>query len=234
MYEIMTRVGLDAVGPDGRMQYDAMLREMVNCASFQTQDNVYDINEMAKKHRGWFVVSWQVRIFRTPQFCERLRICTYPYGFIGFIGKRHFEIFSETGEKLVIANSLWTWMDLLSSKPRRIPDEFTERFGQDDPPKEEWPGRKISIPETLLDRYAFNVSPMFLDTNGHMNNSYYVMAAARCIPEGCSVGAFFVEYRKQAMPDARVLVRSAEEPDGLICTLNDEDGEIFSVVRFEL
>ena len=28
MYEIMTRVGLDAVGPDGRMQYDAMLREI--------------------------------------------------------------------------------------------------------------------------------------------------------------------------------------------------------------
>ena len=234
MYEVESRVGLDAVGSDGRMQYDAMLREMVNCASFQTQDNVYDINEMSKKHRGWFVVSWQVRIHKTPAFCERLKVQTYPYGFSGFIGKRHFIVLSESGKKLITANSLWTWMDLSAARPVRIPDEFVEKFGMDEPPQEEWPGRKIVVPDELDSAFSFTVSPMFLDTNGHMNNSYYVMAAARCLPADSAVKSFFVEYRKQAMPDAYVSVKYAKLGDGAICTLCDTDDEIYSVVKFEL
>ena len=234
MYEVTTRVGLEQVGPDGKIQYDAILCEMVNCGCFQTQDLVYDIREMTKNHRGWFVVSWQVRIHRMPKLCEKLTVRTYPYGFSGFIGKRHFAILSESGETLVTANSLWTWMDLENARPVRIPKEFYERFGQDDPPAEEWPGRKLRVPDSMEEQFSFTVSPMFLDTNGHMNNSYYVMAAARCIPEGREAKALFVEYRKQAMPDARVMVKSAVTEDVVFVTLCDEDDDIYSVVKFEL
>ena len=234
MYECETRVGLDDVGPDGKMQYDTILRDMVNCACYQTQDHVYDINDMAKRHRGWFVVSWQVRVHRAPTLCEKLKVVTYPYKFSGFVGKRHFVILSESGEKLVTANSMWTWMDLLKVRPVRVPDEFLEKYGQDDPPKEEWPGRKISVPDDMEERFSFVVTPMFLDTNGHMNNSYYVMAASGCIPEGREAKAFFVEYRKQALPDAKVTVKSCVLEDEVFCTLCDENGEIYSVVKFEL
>ena len=233
MYEINSRVGLDAVGPGGHITCDVILREMVNCGSFQTQDDVYDINEMVKKHRGWFVISWQVRIHKSIQLADRLLIQTYPYGFSGFIGKRYFKIFSESNELLVTANSLWTWMDIEHVRPVRIPDEFLERFGQDEPPEEEWPGRKIAVPEDMHERFRFSVSPMFLDTNGHMNNSYYVGAAAKCLADDTMPRAFFVEYRKQALPDEEVVVSASDGEDELTVTLCDTNGDIYSVVRFE-
>ena len=233
MYEIKSRVGLDGVGPDDHITCDAILREMVNCGTFQTQDDVYDINEMVKKHRGWFVISWQVRIHKSIKLADRLLIQTFPYSFSGFIGKRYFKVFSESGELLVTANSLWTWMDIAAVRPVRIPGEFLERFGQDDPPEEEWPGRKITVPENMQERFRFSVSPMFLDTNGHMNNSYYVGAATKCLADGMVPKAFFVEYRKQALPDAEVVVSASEEKDELTVTLCDTGGDIYSVVKFE-
>ena len=140
MYEVKGRVGLDAVGPDGHITCDAILRELVNCSVYQTQDRVYDINEMVKKRRGWFVISWQVRIHDRIELADRITVQTYPYGFSGFVGKRHYKILSESGEVLVTANSLWTWMDIENTRPVRIPEDFKDLFGQDDPPEEEWPG----------------------------------------------------------------------------------------------
>ena len=234
MYEMTTRVGLSDVGPDGLMRYDAIIRAMVDCACAQTQDHVYDIAGMTKKHLGWFVVSWQVRLYDAPALCDRLMVRTYPYSFSGFIGKRHFAILTETGETAVTANSLWTWMDIEHARPVRIPDDFAKKYGMDDPPTEKWRGRKLSVPDDMEEKYDFNVSPMFLDTNGHMNNSYYVSAASRCLPDGCAPKEFYVEYRKQAMPDDRVIVKSAQTSDEITCTLNDGEGSTYAVVKFEL
>ncbi|MCR5098105.1 MAG: hypothetical protein K6B14_04065 [Lachnospiraceae bacterium] len=233
MYEVKSRVGLDAVGPSGLIGADAILREMVNCAVYQTQDCVYDINEMAKKHRGWFVISWQVRIHGRMKLADALTIQTFPYDFMGFTGKRHFKILSDSGELLVSANSLWTWMDIEKVRPVRIPADFLDLFGQDGPPEEEWPGRKLMIPEDMTERYRFTVSPMFLDTNGHMNNSYYVSAAQKCLPDGMDPRAFYVEYRKQALPDAEVVACSSAPGDEMTVVMYDTDGEVYSVVRFE-
>ncbi len=233
MYEIKSRVGLDDVGPDGHMTCDAILRELVNCAVYQTQDRVYDINEMAAKHRGWFVISWQVRIHGEMKLADHLTVQTYPYNFVGFTGRRHFKMLSQSGELLVTANSLWTWMDIEAVRPVRIPEDFLDLFGQDDPPAEEWPGRKLAVPEEMKEDYRFTVSPVFLDTNGHMNNSYYVGAAQKCLKDGQQPKAFFVEYRKQALPDAEVVVSASDGEDELTVTLCDTVGDIYSVVRFE-
>ena len=233
MYEVKSRVGLDAVGPDGHITCDAILRELVNCSVYQTQDRVYDINEMVKKRRGWFVISWQVRIHDRINLADRITVQTYPYGFSGFVGKRYYKILSESGEVLVTANSLWTWMDIENTRPVRIPEDFKDLFGQDDPPAEEWPGRKLFVPEDMKEQYRFTVSPVFLDTNGHMNNSYYVAAAEKCLPAGNEVKSFFVEYRKQALPDAEVVASSGTDGDDVTVTLCDTDGDIYSVVKFE-
>ena len=177
------------------------------------------------------MVSWQVRIHKEPNLCDRLTVRTFPYEFSGFIGKRHFGIYSEDGETLVSANSLWTWMDIEKARPVRIPEEYKELFGIDEPPTEEWPGRKLAVPEDMKTNYGFKVEPMFLDTNGHMNNSYYVAAAEKCLGEDAVPKAFYVEYRKQAKSGDEVTVQSSSD-NGTV-TLCDSEGDIYSVVKFE-
>ena len=190
MYESEKRVGLDESDKNGRMNLSAIIKSMVDCGCFQTEDHVYDIVDMMKKGRGWFLISWQVRINRRPRLCERIKIQTFPYAFSGFIGKRYFKVLSDEGELLLTANSLWTWMDLKSSKPLRITDEMKEKYDQDDPPEEEWPGRKVTVFDDMKPDYEFTVTPLLLDTNGHMNNACYIDATERCLPEDAEVSAF--------------------------------------------
>ncbi len=233
MYEMKSRVGLDAADVQGYMGYDAIVREMVNCATYQVQDTVYDVYEMRKKDRGWFVVSWQVNINALPVMGQKLIVRTFPYEFKGFIGKRHFAILSEDEKPFVFANSMWTWMDLENARPVRIPDFIVNGFEMDSPPEGDWRSRKLPVPEELLEQYRFNVSPMFLDSNGHMNNSYYLTAAQRCLTDGMRPGAFYVEYRKQAMPDDEVIVFSHRDEEATTSIMKNPDGEIYAVVRFE-
>ncbi len=94
-----------------------------------------------------------------------------PYALKGPIGNRNFLLLDENKTVLAEANSIWLLMDLKEQKPHRIPEDMKEAFKEDEPLSVDWPSRKISIPKQRDTCFSFAVSPMHVDTNGHMNNA---------------------------------------------------------------
>ena len=236
MYTFDGRIRYSEVDRTRRLTVEKTIDYFQDCSTFQSEDLGVGLDYMKERHCAWVINYWQIEFLRRPVLGEKVRIGTMPYEFRSILGMRNFWMETADGEKLAVANSVWSLLDMEKMYPMRIPQELEDTYVISPKLDMKYSPRKIPVPKTGGETMEeITVRFHHLDTNRHMNNAQYVHFAAMYLPADAEVGELRVEYRKQAMLGEQitpVLYRTAD--DILLVSLNAADQRPYAVVEMRL
>lgn len=233
MYSYDTRVSFSKVDADENLTMNAIIDYFQDASTFHSEDIGLGYSYLKPRNLLWVINTWQVDVIRNPKYLERLKICTIPYKFRGFLGYRNFYIENEAGEILVKANSMWSLIDYNTLKPVRPDEAMLSGYGETEPLDMEYCSGKLRLPEQITEHNPIVVEPHFLDPNRHMNNGQYINIARSCVPDLGTVKRLRAEYRSQAfLGDTLYPVSGENEAGKYTVSLNDKNGKPYSVVEF--
>ncbi len=239
MYTFESRIRYSEVDSSATLTLESLIDYFQDCSTFQTQDGPATMEYLKEKNLAWVLNSWQIDINRLPGLCEHVIIGTVPYDLKGMFGLRNFFMDTLDGERLAVANSIWTLFDFEKGVPSRITPIILEAYPMESRLDMNYGDRKIKIPDEGDKIFCEDilVRKHNLDTNNHVNNGQYVRMALECLPEkDCHITSMRAEYKKQArLGDILkpVVIKNKKE-DNYIYTVNlkSTEGESVCVVEF--
>ena len=232
MYQFNSRVSYSQVDSKLNLTYFALVNYMQDCSCFHSDDVGVGVGYLSSIDRGWFVTSYEIHINRMHYYLENISIITYPYQVRGMMARRIYEIKSETGELLVYADSLWVLMDLLNLKPARINEKIIAAYPEDkDRPSFSFNRSKLHYNNEGENVGRFVVNENYIDTNGHMNNSFYIDVTRRYLPKE-EFSEINVSYKKAALLFDELDVYLVELETGYQVVLKKDD-EVFTIVEYK-
>lgn len=215
MYSFESRVRYSETDAAGWLTIEKLIDYFQDCSTFQSEELGVGVAHMRAQGLAWIIVYWRVEIARMPILGEKIRIGTFPYGMKGGIGLRNFFLETADGERLAVANSVWTLVSAGTMRPVRIPDRILASFPPEDRLEMEYDARKIRLPDREgTERTPVIVREYHLDTNRHMNNGQYVRIAAGFLPPEAAPSVLRIEYRRQAVLGDRIVPVVYEEEAG--------------------
>ncbi|HJC49395.1 MAG TPA: acyl-[acyl-carrier-protein] thioesterase [Candidatus Anaerostipes avistercoris] len=232
MYTMSGRIRYSETDMSGKLPVPGILDYFQDCSVFQSEELGLGVGYLAGKHRAWVLNSWQLEIVRLPEECEPVTIETWASGFDKFHGTRNFTMKDQAGEMAAYANSLWVYMDLETGRPVRPPEEEIVKYAPEPPLEMDYQPRKIRTPKEWEEREPVRVKRNWIDSNHHVNNSYYVKTAYNELPQDVSVRRLRVEYRRQAVEGDILYPKTAWENDRMMVALCDQKGRAYAVNEF--
>ena len=170
IYQFDSRVRYSEVDENRRITLLSILNYFQDCSSFHSEKIGFGIDYLKEKQCAWVLSSWQIVLGELPVFGQEITVQTWPYSFKGFLGERNFCIRDEKGEKLAWANTLWTYVDLKTGHPTRVPKEEQEAYVLHEKLDMDYAPRKIALPEEMEKKEYFLIVKHHIDTNHHVNN----------------------------------------------------------------
>ena len=239
MYSFNSRIRYSETDKNAELTIESLIDYFQDCSTFQTQDGPASMEYLKERGIAWVLNSWQIEINRLPRLCEEVTIGTIPYEIKGFFGQRNFFMDTKEGERLAVANSVWTLFNFEKGVPAKVTPEIIAAYPAEPRIEMDYSGRKISLPEDVepVSADEIVVREHHLDTNNHVNNGQYVrMALGRLSDEDIRVSRIRAEYKKQAKlgdvlyPD----IYKALQNNSMSYTINlkDADGSSVCVVEF--
>ena len=149
IYQFDSRVRYSEVDENRRITLLSILNYFQDCSSFHSEKIGFGIDYLKEKQCAWVLSSWQIVLGELPVFGQEITVQTWPYSFKGFLGERNFCIRDEKGEKLAWANTLWTYVDLKTGHPTRVPKEEQEAYVLHEKLDMDYAPRKIALPEEM-------------------------------------------------------------------------------------
>lgn len=233
MYSFESRVRYSECDGAGVLTYTALIDYLQDCCTFQSEDLGVGTSYLKEEGLGWFVTSWDIRIFRMPRIGERITVSTMPYALRGVFGSRNFAVTGADNETLVEADSLWILMNMNKGCPARLTKELSEAFSELDPPLAGNKKRaRLAVAEDAALEGKFVVDTMYLDSNNHMNNGYYVEAALGVLRGDFPMNNILVEYKRSAVLGDEVYCFVSSLEQGQQVALCNEEREPFAIVEF--
>ena len=232
IYQFDSRVRYSEVDENRRITLLSILNYFQDCSSFHSEKIGVGIDYLNKRQCAWVLSSWQIVLGELPVFGQEITVQTWPYSFKGFLGERNFCIRDEKGEKLAWANTLWTYVDLKTGHPTRVPKEEQEAYVLHEKLDMDYAPRKIALPEEMTKEEPFSIQKHHLDTHHHVNNCQYIRMAADYLPAGFEIHQMRAEYKKQALL-GDVFYPSVKLEEGKVTVaLSTEDGAPYAIVEF--
>ncbi len=236
MYEISGRVGYSETDPGGVMTLKSVAERFQDVSYFELADRGFDRDYFAARNVGWFIFFWQIDVLAAPRINERIAVGTFPYRTGGLSECRNYYVRDCDGNDLVLANSVWSLVDLGRMQIVKLPDEIKERDTVKGRLEMDYLGRRIVFPPDLsfeeIGRCA--VAPWQLDSNRHLNNSRYIeMALANSDLNTERIRRICVEYQSQAPEGATLRFLSAREGENRYVVCASDSGKSFCRMKIE-
>ncbi|MCR4693998.1 MAG: hypothetical protein K5773_01575 [Pseudobutyrivibrio sp.] len=232
MYSYDSRVSYSQVDNNLNLTYFDLVNYMQNCSCFHSDDENVGVYYLAPLSLGWFVTTYEIHINRMPRYSEKILVKTWPYQVRGMMARRMYSLETMDGEVLVYADSLWVLMNLEKLKPSRLTDEIVNAYPLDE-----------NLPEFNFDRaklsYSgdgklvgeFTVTQNHIDTNSHMNNSYYIDVTRKFLPVE-NFNTIHVNYKKAALLFDTLQVYLVELETGYRVILMKDD-QVYTIVEYK-
>ena len=202
MYTFDSRIRYSEVDKNAELTIESLIDYFQDCSTFQTQDGPATMEYLRERNIAWVLNSWQIDIKRYPRLCEYVTIGTIPHELKGYFGVRNFFMDTKDGERLAVANSVWTLYDFEKNLPSKITQEIIDAYPVEQKLDMEYADRKIKVPAEgeVIKGQEIEVRPHHLDTNNHVNNGQYIRMAIDSLPDrGMKVSSLRAEYKKQAL-----------------------------------
>lgn len=241
MYTYTTKVGYSQVDTDRLMKIDALTALFQDVTCFQGEDIGNGFELLEPRQQAWILNSWQIEVKRFPAFNEKITVGTFPTSFRSFIGKRNFVVKDADDEVIVMANSVWTFMDMAKMRPTRVDEEFISKYTLEEPLPMDYSARKILLPAVgeapdweVAEKEIVKVQEYHLDSNMHVNNGQYVQIASAYLPREFKYNRMRVEYRNQARLGDMMVPVVYTNKDTCIVALCDAEKKPYAVVEASL
>lgn len=236
MYTFTSRVRYSEIGNDETLSMYGVINYFQDCSTFQSESLGLGIDVLSERHRAWLLSAWQIDVSRYPGLGEEIEIGTFPYDFRGFFGMRNFFIRSSRGEMLIKANSVWVYVNTDTGHPAKVLPEEAAVYGMEPKLDMEYRDRRLKLPEKLSEfavMEPFPVKRYHIDTNHHVNNSYYPLMAWEYLPEGFRCGRLQVEYKTAAVFGDYIHPYVLERDGAYWVVLADREQNPYAVIRAE-
>ena len=226
MYTFNSRIRYTETDLEQYLTFESLIDYFQDCSTFQTQEGPATIEYMEERGLAWVINSWQVVVNRLPHLGEKVTIGTLPYELKGFIGMRNFFMDTEDGERLSLANSVWSLINIKEGSPYRIDDAVVATYPLDEKLPMNYEARKIAMPDTseIYEADSKKVGMHHLDSNHHVNNGQYIRIALQ---------AFDAVAKREELEDLRALTESR---DGIQIRAEDRQqahlGDVISPVVY--
>ena len=163
---------------------------------------------------------------------EEIEIGTAATGFTSLYAEREYAIRDAGGEVLARAFARWIMLDFESGHPLRMTPDITDHYVMEPSLGMEHLPRRIACREEGEPQTPFEVFRGCIDTNGHVNNSWYIRFAQNYLPEGFTVRSMRVEYRNAAVLGDMICPYVIRQDGGIIVKLCSEDKDTYAVIAF--
>jgi acyl-ACP thioesterase len=200
------------VSPRGRMRLDALVRYLQDVSTDDTADSgLVDAD-------GWVVRRTLVEVDRFPIMGERLRLTTWCSGTGSHWAERRIKVVGDRGAA-ADASALWVHVDLATGRPRRLPPQFLELYG------EAAGGRTLRArlvhpdPAPDAEHHPWPTRVTDFDVLGHINNASYWVVVEEELARRRDLRAPLraeVEHRSAIEPGEAVEVAAIDGADGTL------------------
>jgi len=236
MYEYKIRIGFSDCDINKTFTLTSLIDAFQDCSTFQSEDLGVGFDVLTQHNVVWVINYWELNIYRLPKLCDYVTVGTYPYAFKGCFGFRNFYMKDDKNEYIVKANSMWTLVDTLSSRPSRAPQFISQSYELEEKLDMTYNPRKVLIPETddvlTLEKDPIHIQLHHLDSNHHVNNGQYVKLAMSALGEEENISSLRIDYRKQAHLGDTIYPVVYKTDNKSIVALYDENKSAFSVAEF--
>ena len=236
MYEYKIRIGFSDCDTNKTFTLTSLIDAFQDCSTFQSEDLGVGFDVLTQNNLVWVINYWELNILRLPKLCDYVTVGTYPYDFKGCFGFRNFYMKDEKDEYIVKANSMWTLVDTISSRPSKAPQFISQAYELEQKLDMTYNPRKVLIPKTndvlTLEKDPIHIQLHHLDSNHHVNNGQYVKLAMSALGEEENIASLRIDYRKQAHLGDTIYPVVYKTDNKSIVALYDENKSAFSVAEF--
>ena len=236
MYEYKIRIGFSDCDTNKTFTLTSLIDAFQDCSTFQSEDLGVGFDVLTQHNLVWVINYWELNILRLPKLCDYVTVGTYPYDFKGCFGFRNFYMKDEKDEYIVKANSMWTLVDTISSRPSKAPQFISQAYELEQKLDMTYNPRKVLIPKTndvlTLEKDPIHIQLHHLDSNHHVNNGQYVKLAMSALGEEENIASLRIDYRKQAHLGDTIYPVVYKTDNKSIVALYDENKSAFSVAEF--
>lgn len=231
MYTFDSRIRYSEIDRSGRLSIPAVVDYFQDCSAFQSEELGVGVEYLANKKRTWILNSWQIVLERRPEECEKITVGTWGSGFDKFHATRNFIMKTTQGERLAYANSIWVYINTETGMPVRPTKEEIDVYKLEAPLEMEYEPRKIKLSREWEEKEPVKVQRSWIDSNDHVNNSWYVKTAFEQLPQDLEIRQLRVEYKKQAYEGDILYPRYAREEQRTLVALCDEKQKPYAVIE---
>ncbi len=239
MYSFTDKVRYSLIDAQGKLSIPGAIDYMEDCSTMQSEQLGIGLEFLKNRHEAWVLNSWQIDFLEDIPLAKEIEICTWAYGIKGIYGYRNFLIRDMQKKPLIKTNSLWVYIDTETKRPMRVPEEAGAPYGKEPRLEMEYLDRKIKLEGEGTAREPFSVRRCHIDTNGHVNNNWYIRFAMEYLPEAfwrkensARVSRLRAEYKREAFY-GDMIYPVVYENDGMTgVSLNASSGEAYAIVAF--
>lgn len=221
-------IGYSDVDKNDKCKLYKIVDLLQNTATMHSKSVGYGTKSMMELKQAWLMLGWKVKILKYPEADMDVEVRTWSRGIKGVEAKRGYEIFSEDGELLIVADSSWALFDLEAQKLIRAPEEMKNAYGaiEKDPFNYE-KSERIRDNGIIDDEVTMVVGKRDIDTNNHMNNSKYMEYIMEVLPDNMNVSEFECVYRKQVTLGERISISYGDD----MCRIKNSNDEIAFLLK---
>ena len=231
MYHYESRVRFSETDKVRNLTLEAIVDYFQDCSTFQTEDLGVGFSYLVPRNLTWVLSYWHIVVEEYPKLGETIEICTIPYDFKGFFGKRNFFMEKE-GKRIVKADSLWTLLDMEKMIPVKVSEEVWKKYPQEEKIDMEYLPRKIMISGEETTAETLTIQKHHLDCNNHVNNGQYIKMASVYLPEDFLIRQMRAEYKNQAHLEDVIYPYIYKEENKITISLCNEEKKPYVVVEF--
>ena len=232
MYTEKHKVSYSESSADWAVDIAGIAQYFQDIGAFHSEQCRYGLFELMKQSRAWILATWQIGVMRYPTYNEEIEIGTAATGFTSLYAEREYAIRDAGGEVLARAFARWIMLDFESGHPLRMTPDITDHYVMEPSLGMEHLPRRIACREEGEPQTPFEVFRGCIDTNGHVNNSWYIRFAQNYLPEGFTVRSMRVEYRNAAVLGDMICPYVIRQDGGIIVKLCAEDKDTYAVIAF--
>jgi len=184
------------------------------------------MNNIFETRLSWVLLHWKVKVFKRATYGNTIKIKTWARYSKKFYCYRDFEMYSESGELLVIATSKWALINI-DSGLAKLEDELINRYTPESKSVfDELEVSKIREPSEYISTNNYTVLRSNIDINKHMHNLYYLDVAYEALPTDI--------YENTKFDNIEIMYKSsALLGDNLKCLYSKIDDEHFVSIKSE-
>ena len=221
-------IGYSDVDKNNKCKLSKIVDLLQNTATMHSKAVGYGTKEMMERKEAWLMLGWKVRIIKYPEADMDVEVRTWSRGVKGIEAKRGYEILSEDGEILIIADSTWALFDLENQKLIRASEEMKNAYGAiERNPFENEKIERLRDNEIVENEISMAVGKRDIDTNNHMNNSRYMEYIVEVLPDSFVVTEFESAYKKQVGYGENIKISYGES----MCRIKNANNETAFLVK---